>query len=587
VRGSGRGGRPSTWLLVATLAVSAIGLGTAGVRPVAAEPAEVGPGADRVVTESETTEGETTAASDGRTEAQSQHSPNDPLFSLQWYLEEIRAPEAWQYSTGTPQVTLAVIDTGVDAGHLDVWGSLWFDPRTGANGYDHLLGSTSTYVSPSEDWHGTAVAGIAIARTNDGRGMAGVAPRISLMVHRVYRSLQIGEPPSSGGSLARAAAAIDHAVADGAAVLLLSLGGPADDPALRDAIARAGVPVVVAAGNDRQDLSTVDASLYPAMYRFPNLVTVAASDRNGGLLGPGYTKGSNWGLRHVDLAAPGQDIVAPLAGGDDHLYTDGTSFAAPQVAAALALGRTLSPDATASELVGEVVRSARRTSSLQSRVTSGGVLDIAAFLEGMRRLACTSGVERGSFSDVPLEGAHAFNVDCIAWWGVAQGVDGTRFAPARPVTRGQMASFLARTLDTAYERPQDPPSAFTDTAGHPHEAAIDAVAAAGIAQGQADGRFLPDDPVTRAQMASFVVRTLEHVLDVRPPADRPWFDDVAGSVHRDNIVRAREWGITLGTSDPRAFLPGRTITREQMASFVARTLDEIARDGTAMRRLHP
>jgi hypothetical protein len=71
------------------------------------------------------------------------------------------------------------------------------------------------------------------------------------------------------------------------------------------------------------------------------------------------------------------------------------------------------------------------------------------------------------------------------------------------------------------------------------------------------------------------------------PVDRPWFDDIANSVHRDNIVGAREWGVTLGTSDdPRTFQPGLGITRAQMASFVARTLDAIARDGgISMRRV--
>jgi hypothetical protein len=83
-------------------------------------------------------------------------------------------------------------------------------------------------------------------------------------------------------------------------------------------------------------------------------------------------------------------------------------------------------------------------------------------------------------------------------------------------------------------------------------------------------------------MASFVVRTLEHVSR-RPPADRPWFDDIAGSVHRDNIVLGPGVGHHPGDLRPAAFQPGRTITREQMASFVARTLDALAREGTPMR----
>jgi hypothetical protein len=508
-------------------------------------------------------------------------------YPLQWYLETIRAPQAWQRTLGSPDVTIGVVDTGVDPWHEDLWDSMWVDPATGWNGYDHLRGTHVTYVSPDEDWHGTAMAGIAAARGDRNRNYIGVAPRSTVMVMRVYRSQEVAQPPGSFASWSRIVRAVDDAVARGADVIVLSLGGVNGSPALATAISGAGVPVVVAAGNQFADLSAGEASVFPAMYRAPNLVTVAASTQNDRLLGPGpYTEGSNYGVRHVDLAAPGDSILAPLAGGD-YLLTDGTSFAAPQVAGALALGRARMPDASASELVGEVVRSARRTAGLDGRVTSGGVLDVAAFLDGILRPACTDQIPAGTFSDVPPGGAHSFNVDCIAWWGVAQGVDGTRFAPARSVTRGQMASFLARTLDVVDQRPEDPPSAFTDTDGHPHEAAIDAVAAAGIAQGQADGRFLPDATVTRAQMASFVVRTLELVLETRMPVDRPWFDDITNSVHRDNIVGAREWGVTLGTSDdPRTFQPGLGITRAQMGSFVARTLDAIARDGgVSMRRV--
>jgi serine protease len=515
------------------------------------------------------------------------HAATASAPSLPWYLERIHAPEAWQRTRGADEVTIALVDTGVDPDRRELWSALWSHPERFSYGYDYLRDSWSTYEGPEHDWHGTAAAAVAAAREHPQSGTVGVAPGVRLMVMRVYRSTSFRAPPRYSGSFARTAQAIDQAVAWGADVVLLPLGGPSDDPVLAATIREAGVPVVVAAGNDHLDLSSAGAAVYPASYRFPNLVTVAASAEDDRLLPPSaYTNGSNWGLRHVDLAAPGDGILTVQAGSDHPWFVDGTSFAAPQVAGALALGRTLAPDATAAELVGELSRSVRRVPALASRVTAGGILDVAAFLDGLQRPACTSAVPRGRFSDVPGDGAHAFNTDCIAWWGVAQGVDGTRFAPTRTVTRGQMASFLARTLEVAGARPSSPPSAFTDTVGHPHEASIDAVAAAGIAQGRDDGRFLPDDPVTRAQMASFVVRTLETLLEVSMPTDRPWFDDIAASVHRDNILRAREHGVTLGTGDPRSFLPGRTITREQMASFVARTLDEVGRDGSLpMHRL--
>lgn len=498
----------------------------------------------------------------------------DPFRYLQWNLDRIGVPAAWEITRGDPDITIALIDTGVDPDHQDLDGALWTDPRTGANGFDHLRGSFSTYESADADWHGTAVAGVAVARTGDGYGIAGVAPEVRLMVHRIYRSTARWRAPNQT-SYAIAIQGIDAAVAAGADVLLLTWGGTTPNADLRRAIRESGVPVVVAAGNDGQDLSrSPSIRRYPAMYAESNMVTVAASDRDDGLLVTDQLA-TNYGVDHVDLAAPGEDIVS-LSSGAGHVYVEGSSFAAPHVAGALALARSLRPNVGPADLVAALKRTVRPTSGLEGKVATGGVLDVPAFLEEVRSLVCTDAIPASDFVDVDRGSSHAGSIDCVVFHRIAQGVGGDRFAPTRQVTRGEMATMLVNTLEVAgYDLPTDPPSAFVDTAGTTHEAAIDVLAEVGIARGTGAGRYEPRRTVTRAQMATFVVGTFEAIVGrTLAPAD-DWFDDDDGSTHERQINVARDLGISMGTGRPRTYDPRGLITREQMASFLANALDAL------------
>lgn len=163
------------------------------------------------------------------------------------------------------------------------------------------------------------------------------------------------------------------------------------------------------------------------------------------------------------------------------------------------------------------------------------------------------------FSD--LEGnVHAHSVLAIADAGITVGyADGT-YRPHLVVTRGQMASYFSRAL----QLPAAAPGGFSDTAGSMHEAAIDAVAAAGIVGGYGDGSYRPDLPITRAQMASFLARARG-----LPPADRHWFTDTAGDVHEAAIDAVAQAGFAGGYGDGR-FDPARAVRRDQVASFLAR-----------------
>ncbi len=175
-----------------------------------------------------------------------------------------------------------------------------------------------------------------------------------------------------------------------------------------------------------------------------------------------------------------------------------------------------------------------------------------------------AGAFSGTFSDD--DGSiHEPNIEAIAAQGITQGCGGDQFCPFEPVTRAQMASFLARALDL-------PPTAtdyFTDDAGSIHEISINQVAEAGITFGCATDQFCPGNSVTRAQMASFLVRALPD-LD---PATAEYFSDDDGLVHEPNIDKIRENEITFGCDvTGTLFCPADAVTRAQMASFLARAL---------------
>ena len=514
---------------------------------------------------------------------------DDTFFDLQWYLRATGVPRAWRLTRGDPAVTVAVVDTGVDPFHPDLAASFWRDPVDGTNGLDLLNGTRFPFVSSTADWHGTAVAGVLAARADDGYGIAGVAPEVSIQVFKVYGSVDDETAPTLNAGYGTAIEAIEAATARGADVILLTWGGQEPSVQLRNAIAGAGVPVVVAAGNDDVDLSAPDEELrrFPAMLRLPNLITVTASNLDDGVWREGEGVGANLGVRHVDIAAPGELILAPWSG-RGHRYHGGTSFAAPQVAGALALATTLAPRADASELVAELTRTARPVPAFTDQVTSGGILDVPAFLTAIQRPVCDDAVGPAGFTDVAEGSTHARSIDCIAAYGLAAGTGDGLFSPDRPVTRGQMATFLARTLARAGAL-EDPASltvpteadqvSFTDTLGTTHAAAIEAVSDLGIAQGYGDGTFRPSAEVTRGQMAAFLVRTVEHLTGETYVSERSWFDDIADTTHERAIGASRELSISLGTAEPRTYAPSVTLTRAQMASLLARGLDALAREG--------
>src|SRR3546814_3568242 len=136
-----------------------------------------------------------------------------------------------------------------------------------------------------------------------------------------------------------------------------------------------------------------------------------------------------------------------------------------------------------------------------------------------------------------------------------------------------MASFVVRALDVAGARiPRTAPDAFADDYGSVHESAINRLAAVGVIAGTGPSSFSPGRSVTRAQMATFVVRAAELYSGSVLPAASGVFSDIGSHTLAPSIAKAAQVGIAAGTGTGR-YLPNEPVTRAQMASFLARLLD--------------
>ena len=274
-------------------------------------------------------------------------APDDTYWPWQWAPDVIGARSAWALTRGRPEIVVAVVDTGADLTHPDLAGRL-------VVGTDIGDGDSNP---TDEAGHGTHVAGIIAAASDNARGVAGIAPRVFVMPVKVM---------DFNGDIwdTSVAEGIAWAVARGARVINMSLGGSeaslAIDAAIDDARAH-GVVVVAAAGNQ----GLTDGVLEPAAYA-PVVAVAALEDRDpagdADLDGrPDGCAAPRIGLRHasysntgpeVDLAAPGTCVLStyPTSTGQSYLYESGTSMATPMVAAAAALVLSRNPLLTADEV---------------------------------------------------------------------------------------------------------------------------------------------------------------------------------------------------------------------------------------------
>lgn len=213
-------------------------------------------------------------------------------------------------------------------------------------------------------------------------------------------------------------------------------------------------------------------------------------------------------------------------------------------------------------------------------------VEVGATLEGIDavlhpapsiQMAC-QGSESGGFRDVDGSNPHADAIGCLTASDVVAGKSASRYAPAAPVRRDQMASFLARTMRAlGAALPDDAPDRFSDDNGNVHEQAINQMAALGIISGIGRDRYGPGIRVTRAQMATLLTKTYEIATGYTLRSTRDWFTDDASSPHHGRINHAATAGIATGVAR-RRFAPGGAVRRDQVASFLARTIDRATRD---------
>ena len=314
--------------------------------------------------------------------------PEDPDFSngSLWGLRntiglpgvDVGANDAWRLTSGSSNVVVAVIDSGIEVQHPDLVANLWRNPREipgnqiddDGNGYvddvhgiDLVASTKGVALTKDEDGHGTHVSGT-IAATANNIGVVGLAYNSRLM------GIRILDGEGKGGAISSLIKGLEYALANGARVINASFGGPGYSQAAFDAysaLGDAGVIVVCAAGNETQNTDLVPN--YPSNYRLGNIISVASVNLFGEL-----SDFSNYGLDSVDLGAPGEDIKSTDLR-STYSFRGGTSMAAPHVAAVAALVISRYPNIGIHELRQRLIQSTVPIPSLAGKVKTGGIIN--------------------------------------------------------------------------------------------------------------------------------------------------------------------------------------------------------------------
>jgi len=307
--------------------------------------------------------------------------PADPDYGSQWALNntgqtggtddaDIDAQEAWDIQQGSKDVIVAVIDTGVDLEHVDLQANLW----SVSTGFTIIQGANIVAGGnrPDDiDGHGTHVAGVIGAKSNNSRAIAGLNWDVSIMPVKVLDDFGVG-------TISDVIEGVSFATAYGASIINMSLGASGggantEEDALYVKLREArdmgdeGVLVVASAGND--GLNMDEELQFPAGYNLANIISVASTDHNDDISGF-----SNFGFVGVDLAAPGSAILSTLpdnATGE----LSGTSMAAPHVTGVAALIKAQDPSLNYLEIRNLILNTVDQLPSLKGKVATGGRLN--------------------------------------------------------------------------------------------------------------------------------------------------------------------------------------------------------------------
>jgi len=315
--------------------------------------------------------------------------PSDTYYSNQWYLQKIKATEAWNYIHESPNIIIAIMDSGVQIDHPDLQDNIW--RNTGEIAGDGIDNDKNGFIDDVNGWdfvnnvadpspkfepgfteagilHGTVVAGVAAASGNNATGISGVTWRVKIMPLKVLDDT--GE-----GSTNKVIKAIDYAIANGADVINFSFVGFGFSQGLHDAIERAynaGIIIVAAAGNEQgegEGYFLDDTPMYPVCHDGDNgenrVIGVAATDTIDQ-----KAPFSSHGFKCVDIAAPGLSIYSTVVYSPNHHidgeyfnkyydgYWSGTSMATPMVSAAIALIEEANPGFNRNQVINTLLSSA-------------------------------------------------------------------------------------------------------------------------------------------------------------------------------------------------------------------------------------
>lgn len=296
----------------------------------------------------------------------------------------VPAWKKYDAKSGKRQVIVALIDTGVDITHPELSGSIWTNtgeiPGDGidndGNGYiDDVYGwnfydNNAQVFTGADDNHGTHSAGT-IAAARNGVGTVGICDPayVKIMVIKTLGT-------SSGvGTVSNVVKAIRYAQANGASICNLSFGTMKYSEELYQAIKDSGMLFIVAAGNgdaSGNGYSIDEQPMYPASFELDNIISVANLRFDGQL-----DRASNYGVRSVDLAAPGNYILSTITG-NDYAYMSGTSMAAPMVTGTAAMLYSYDASLSLMDVRNRILQSARPIESLSGKVATGGMLDAGA-----------------------------------------------------------------------------------------------------------------------------------------------------------------------------------------------------------------
>lgn len=321
--------------------------------------------------------------------------PDDPMFDEQWALSnsgqnggkvnaDIKAVEAWEKTKGSKDVVIAVLDTGVKYNHPDLAANMWIRPNNVPQYKDDELGTfndlygfngTDNQSDPmDENGHGTHCSGIVGAEGDNSEGIAGINWNVTIMPLKFMGR-------GGYGTTKDAIEAINYAIdrkrnGVNLRVISASWGSTAYSKALEDVIRAAGeegILFVAAAGNS--STNNDKSPHYPSNYDLPNVISVAALDRNDNL-----ASFSNYGAKTVHVAAPGREILSTWLN-DDYREASGTSMATPYVAGLAALILSSEPNLSVEALRKRILNSVDKIDSLNGKVETAGRINAAKALE--------------------------------------------------------------------------------------------------------------------------------------------------------------------------------------------------------------